>query len=413
MSNQLDDELNQWLTETKSEVDQLTEEQIKTFYKKINPYGPGIRDLQDGKTVSVSYTNMKEDYIRQLSLTGIIGFMFRQLMEWQTPDEVKPVDIREYLKDPSIADAPKQITDPRLLRLYEENKTLMSERVSVFNFMKWIFDYDPDIHVRSSYSGNTTDSNRSVPDTEAIRRAIKFPNTVRNYESKEYEPKLEDLKDKSDKVEEQIIPPADTYHRIDRYINEHYEELQDVVYTLYGSRPDFDIALNAYDIHNSKEEAKRFRDKYSDQVIAPIYNIDINRWVLLGPYRKNRENIEFLNKNTEILRAMLDKREEDSQVAADIMKKRAKIKKAKNVKEVGANHSEFERFIKHNRSDVAKMGATRIEDPQIEDECPSDHVEVHSHVIGDGGRELKTHIIYNPVEAPATPSKSEKKEQKE
>ena len=92
------------------------------------------------------------------------------------------------------------------------------------------------------------------------------------------------------------------------------------------------------------------------KVIAPITNIQLNKWALLGSYRENRERVDFYNQHTEVLKEMVDQRERDSHIASDIMKKRIKMKKAANVEEAGPDDKEFIRYLKKNKPQVSKLG---------------------------------------------------------
>jgi hypothetical protein len=63
--------------------------------------------------------------------------------------------------------------------------------------------------------------------------------------------------------------------------------------------------------------------------------IDLGGWSFLGAFKKNREKIEFYNKNTSILKSILDRHTEDKKLGEDLMQKRVKKEKAKNIAKYG------------------------------------------------------------------------------
>jgi hypothetical protein len=394
-------------------IAQLPEDQLLDAMKAVNPYGVTLPvKSADVETVSISYTNMRLEFMKRLVTTGMIGFVMKMLKEYKTPDEVAPVDVGDYLADPTIIDPPAYIKDKSILAKYQEYRDSMAERVAIWNFFTSIFDFDPDRHVTSAMQTNTKDPTRACPDTAAVRRAIMSEkNTIRKTVKRaDYEAGVADLKPVTDATEVEkaaygVIPPLDLFAKFDRYLEEHYEEYMGCVAGLYGATPDIDFCLIVYDKHDNAAAAKTFKERYMEQVIAPITNITKNRWVALGPYRENREKLDFFNRHTEVLKEMIDQRERDSHVATDIMKKRIKTKKAQNIAEAGPDDKEFLKYLKANKPEISRMGGEHIRQDNIaeeDDQCPDDAVEVNVFTLEDGGREMKVHKIYNPVEAPTS-----------
>ncbi len=416
--NQKEEDMRRW-------IEQLPEDQLLETLKKINPYSVTLPVHEgESESVSISYTNMRLEFMKRLVTTSMIGFLMRSLKEYKVPDEVPPVEIADYVADPAVAATPDTITDARLKAKYEEYRENMPERIAIWEFLKNIFEFDPDRHVAAALQTNTADPERKTPDTESTRRAVAAKrNAIREADARQdYEiQNADDLKKRAEadatsqsgvatseiaKEAFAMVPPLDTFARYDLYLESHYDEFIDCTKRLYGIQPDVELCLIVYDKHDNKEEAKKFKDKYIDQVIAPITNIAKNRWVALGPYRQNRERVDFFNRHTEILKEMLDQRERDSHIATDIMKKRIKKKKAENVSEAGPDDREFRRYLKANKPAIARMGGEHVTDMKEEDddECPKDAVEVNVFTLGDGGREMKVHKIYNPVEQPLSKS---------
>lgn len=69
-----------------------SDEQILEIQKRLNPYG-GVagppRAPDQKKVAAVSYTNLREDYLRRLTMTSLVGFVFQMLTEWEVPAEAR------------------------------------------------------------------------------------------------------------------------------------------------------------------------------------------------------------------------------------------------------------------------------------------------------------------------------------
>ena len=86
----------------------LTEEQLRKLQQKINPYsaiaGPGLAAENDKKKVVIcSYTNLREDYLKRLAMTSLVGFIYQMQHECEIePDqrrwtpETKKVDVEVF-----------------------------------------------------------------------------------------------------------------------------------------------------------------------------------------------------------------------------------------------------------------------------------------------------------------------------
>ena len=68
----------------------LTTEQILEIQKRLNPYAgiAGPAPSPERKRVAaVSYTNLREEYLRRFTATSLVGFLYQMLAEWEVPAE--------------------------------------------------------------------------------------------------------------------------------------------------------------------------------------------------------------------------------------------------------------------------------------------------------------------------------------
>ena len=70
----------------------LSPETVLELQKRINPYaglGGPPADVERKRIAAVSYTNLREDYLRRFTATSLVGFIFQVLKEWEVPAEVR------------------------------------------------------------------------------------------------------------------------------------------------------------------------------------------------------------------------------------------------------------------------------------------------------------------------------------
>jgi hypothetical protein len=176
----------------------------------------------------------------------------------------------------------------------------VSDKTLIKNFLNSIFDFNPDFHVKKS---NEKKKNASdiIPD---------YPNHLLNI-------------------------PADTFYRIDKYMDVNYEFMRSIVEHVYCEKPDFDYIINIYDAFPTETDATTFIKKYQDQFIHDVHTIKNNHWTFLGPFKQNRDKIDFYNDNTEQLQAILEQVESDQKLGKELMKKRVTNEKRANIRRQG------------------------------------------------------------------------------
>lgn len=156
-----------------------------------------------------------------------------------------------------------------------------------------------------------------------------------------------------------VDPPADVYHQFDRYITNHYEQLNDVCAALYNEKSDFEYAVILYDAYNSAEEARAYRVQHESEFRTEVFTVESGAVTLLGPFKENRQRIDFFNKNTEILKKMMEQLETDHKLGEDLMAKQVKIQKRKNIEEAGPDHPALAEYTK-TMNRAREFGAKKI-----------------------------------------------------
>lgn len=216
------------------------------------------------------------------------------------------------------------------------------------------------------------------------------------------------------------IPPQDTFHRWGYYSEVNMEEIRNIVHCMYHDKPEFDEALIIYDVIEGTQEEiderrKEFVVKHGEEVISDIKEVGIGKWVVMANYKDNRKKIDFINRHTEVLKRIFDRYEEDKKMGKEIMKKRVRKAKAKNIKEEGPEAEimkEYRGYVK----DISLLGAERaltseelrvLEDAKgylrsVEEvkDVPEDSVQVNVFEYNARENTLVKSAIYTEAEKP-------------
>jgi hypothetical protein len=139
---------------------------------------------------------------------------------------------------------------------------------------------------------------------------------------------------------------------------------------------------------------------------------------LIGSFKENRDRVNFYNKNTVILENIIKQREEDAKLGKELLSKRVRKVKAKNVKRYGKDHPNFVKYKKNNLDGIYDTTITKIteEDDEIvvehevevattgaaidEDGVPEDSLEIAVTTINAKTNETKRSVVYTKAEAP-------------
>lgn len=400
------EELKKLLEELDGDVE-LPEEKIQEYRKKLNPYGRTIEG--SGNYLTFSYTDLEGEHKRRMITTAMVGYLNRMCDEWRVPNGVPVVPVYDYLKGSTkLDDFEKSSDDNVVKKKVEENRELMKKRIIIKEFLEDAFQYNPDLHVRSGYRPNPDDPDRTIIETPAGQLAVAmlckndkdFKNRWDDYLEGKKETPSSNMETEIKKYCYEMIPPEDIFHRFNTYYENNYQELIDIVNNLYVYKPSLDIAFNPYSWHATEDEADEFINKHKEEVITNIYKVHSGKWNIIAPYKSMVENTKFFNKNTMVLEEMAKQIERDSKMGRELMKKRIKINKKKNIDEQGPDDPAFLKWKEAN-STLKDLGAeTHNSTEYLKDECPDDAVEVPVYRIKDGGVGLEKTQFYTEAEAP-------------
>jgi hypothetical protein len=436
------DELDALLSQLdEKDVEGMPMDKVNELRKKYNVYGTTIEGCD--KYVNFSITQIHHEYYKKLIISAFIGFLFRMNDEWQVPDGLPVVPVVDYLDNPDAVKTPDGVLkagDKKAIREYEFNRQWMEKRKVVYEFLEQMFQFNPEEHVRSAYRPYRFDKERREIDTVAGQTAIKHLASVdkefRMEEemaiktpveplppvTKEVEVKIKGKDGKVKTVKRKVIvdpkkklesdmvdpttpertreflPPHDMFGRFHLYLTNNYESLRDFVKDAYIERPDLELALNVYSVHDDEDDARKFQKQHRNDVMAEVFTAKCGVWNFFDSFKEQRENTNFFNDNTEVLEAIIKQTELDQKLGQDMMRKRVKKAKAKNVIEEGPDAEEFKKWRAQNDT-LQKMGVEYIGDMANED-TPENAVEVPVWRVAKGTNELVREHFYTEAEKP-------------
>ena len=460
-TQQIANDIEKLLEELDTEaIQDMTEEELLSLRSKLNPYGRIIEGSDN--YLNFSYTNLEENYQKKLLMTGMIGYLNTACNEYHVPDGHPVIDVYDYYKNPTLIDeyaknwgskdkeTDELVKTEKIIKEIEDNKAWMQKRIIIKQFLEHCFQYNPDVHVRSSYKPQPKDIARNVIDTPAAnlaiaelsKRDVKFREQMLEYDrvqkmiamkrsiGEEPSPELTELVAKklvlpgqhyknadyeSWKEEDKnllhtvcnMIPPADIFQKFRNYYEINYDKLREAVLYLYCDKPQLDIAICPHSWHSSDEEASDFKKKHSGEVITDVITAHSGKWNFVAPFKHVRESMKFFNKDTAVLEAITEQIEKDAKIGAELVKNTIKQKKKQNIEQEGPDDDLFKKWKSENTTLKDMKAITLDDDDIIMNEAPLDSIAVKVFRIGDTG--LESDHFYTRAEAPELPSEGPSK----
>ena len=376
-------------------IAELTEEQIDALFGEAQPF-KALGTASSEKIVIGSVSNLREKYLKKLITTSMVSFLFQMKDEF-TVDEDKlttPLDKQSFYEEVPVQTLPENFNMDSLyndelsdfyiskypdgkITLYKEMENALTEedllevsknvntkyealtrKEKVFNgakydealelavkaqsetekivinrFLEWLFKYDADKH--------SEEGGQEVID----------------------DPERKDIKDlKGTDAVYDNVPPNDTHCRFNSYYDINYEKLREATRNIYNIKPDLEHAMIVYNVVDSQSEVDSFIHKYGASSKFDIVAFPLNQWTLMGPFKENRERVDYYNKHNSIIKSMLEQAEKDASLGEDLMKKRVKNKKVKAEKVFGKDSPQFEEYKKLNPSEIESKYNGKVEE---------------------------------------------------
>jgi|TARA_R110002153_G_scaffold273997_3_gene446405 hypothetical protein len=463
-------ELSAKLADEPEHINNLTDEQAIDLQKYLNPLGNVVSS--DREYANVSIMNWKEAYMKKLMMTSLTGYIYRLQNEYEPTAEIKYLEDR--LDAACVGKTESEVTALRADHTKYVATLTKTTRGVIKKFLDRNFEYNPDMHLRSAKSTNPTDPER---DPGAIARACETAGRAPAIEAKlsakpeamysylrsnmlnsyqltvqsaaevksslnvlldtELSPAdkhgillkkykgIVDIATDMKKIAEplstadtlaawNVETPIDAFHQYDRYVTNHYEQLREVCASVYNEKPDIEFSIAYYKSFETPEDAASHRNQHESDFRAEVLTIENAGITLLGPFKENRGRVEFYNKNTEIMKRMMTQMESDHKLGKDLMEKKVKKAKKRNIEREGPDDPGLAAYSKAMNT-VQELGAKKVltreeheklkaantvrEDAEIPDDAIQ--VDMFTPVTNeDGETTLEKNLFYSQAETP-------------
>lgn len=334
-----DDDIRKALEENDHDLQKLSNEQLEEFAKKVSYYNNYIP--AEPKWALVSVNNWEEDFMRKMTMTSLTSWLYRILDEWNPNGENTEVSLEKREIARQFLDRHFQYNPDKHLRSHHKKKYVKKEGMLV-----WDEEY-----VKNN--GDNIDPNNPISlhehTPEQVKEALDNPN----------------LKYASEKN-----VPTDAFYHWARFTEVNYEPLITATSELFDVRPDMKWSIGFWDSFDSLEDANKCRLKWADNVKVPLNVIENNGHTLMGPWKNNVEATDYHNKNTELLKRMQDQSQSDNKLGEDIMRKKVRINKEKNIMQQGPDAPGLAAYTKAmNKIETlgAKPALTKEEKKDLEE----------------------------------------------
>ena len=333
-------------TESFQEVDQL----YNMSNNKIESYNQKFKEL-------------KEEYSHKLKYKGKVHPLDTVEIDRYEPQENELDDIAQLVKNKLN------------IKVTEEEHTEEIQNI-IQEFLDQYLRYNPDNHVRCAYKPNYDDPSRKPLEIDEQNNIVE------------------------ETYERSIIPPDDTFFRLDRYVENNYEPLRQATDDIYCEKSDFEFDLVPLEVfegdsqEDAEEKFNQYKRKYADEFESDIFSARFANHNLLSPWYQNREVRDFYTERTEIIKRILEQNKEDARMGQKLMKDRAKQKKDDDIKKMGPDPASHKQYLAANPpSELKKHGAVHIDEiesgniikekhiPRDRDDSSKDEIEVGVHVI--------------------------------
>jgi len=386
------------------ELESMSVEDLQKMRASLNVYK--ARKVDKPQFVNMTIINWVERYLRNLYLTAMTGYMFRNARDYEPKQELEDMDMA-YRKriDETIGAEPEVYAKMR----EEHDKQCAQVRLTaskyIRNFLATQFEFDPDAHVRNSHVGVPEDKKRpqmaeniaktcataakaaSVSQKLESNSAKAFTRLKEAYSMlsnhiaeahtqitaaedvlrRNMDPEtqlailtkrrvaLGNMRNNIKEITEPLTcadtldawthdPPADTLFHFRRYIDNNFEKLREACETFFKDRADVEFSIIVRGIFDSEEDAKNQISSTSGYD-SSVVTVEVGPACLLGPYAENTKAAQYLSKETKILEEMTEAARKDQELGADMVNKRIDINKSRNTRIDGPNAPEFARYM--------------------------------------------------------------------
>lgn len=286
------------------------------------------KDLEAKKAaVKAAQTALKSEFSKMFGVIGNLAILDVEVERCETTPEEHDQLANEVKAQLKISMTREEYFEQR--------------RQQIEDFLNTWFKYNPDNHVRAGWSPDFLDPEKR-PKTHEEREKIR--------------------KEVETKYCRSVVPPNDSFARLNRYFENNYQALRQATDDIYDERSDFEPAIVPYEVFEGKnpeavdKAASEFNRKVADEVEGDIYTVRFGIWNIIAPFAPNLEKRDFFTKKNELIKRIIERNQIDQKEGANLMKQRQKKMKSKNEEQYG-KHEMPEAVRKSQTAELEKHGA--------------------------------------------------------
>lgn len=414
------------LDKVSDQIANLSEEELDRLFSEAQPY-KALGTASTDKFVLASVSNMREKYLKKLIITAMVSFLFQMKEEFATDEEdlVSPPNKEDFMEETSsqVSDNfnPEVVYNEQLVALYKERNPTYAGKKLLKDMENELSE--DDLLLVSTKANQIVESLKkkerklnSAKYHDALETSIKqqsdserkiinrFLSWLFKFDENKHEQEGQnDIEDDEERIDAKTlkgisyenIPPNDTHCRFNAYLDLNYEKMREATQNIYNVKPDLEHAMIVYDVVDTQQQVDDFIHKYGANSKYDILSFGLNRWTLLGPFKENRQRVDYYNKHNSIIKSMLDQQEKDAALGEDLMKKRVKTVKKKSERVFGKDDSKLKDYLTMNPNELETKFNAKIE------EVEEDKVKLTREVVidQDTGRELEVDEEGVPTDA--------------
>lgn len=328
------------------ETDDLDE--LNAMLRKCSPYkNKNIKEKPSWANMSV--LNMREKYEKRLLMVSMISYMNRLAKDYGEKDSEERKIAQEFVNkcfrfnpekhfedfSAKVGEKAVQLSDEEAADIAEDliPKDIEEKAQMVYATVRKLKNSSE--YLVEAIKNDDLESAKPVAYRvhESIRDAVGTLGKVVNPRTFIMSQSLENL-----------IVPGEIFHAFDRYYSFNFENLKKITESVYPERADIEFAVRYYQSFDTEKEAIEHRRKHQTDFDYDVYTIKNEGTTLLGPFRKNREKMDYYNSNNEVLQQIMDQQERDAKTGQEIMKNRVTRDKKRDIERFGDDPKKLEEY---------------------------------------------------------------------
>jgi hypothetical protein len=324
---------------------------IKSYQEAITQYKVKVEKISEEKE-SINVESLEEQIAKLKTELKQLGYKYGDLVvpDGELDEEDEHFILQKVKKKLGIKKTKEEV--------------MWKERGIVSDFLHSQFAYDPNNHIYEGYMPLYEEKYRAkINDLERDERGMFV----------------------TDKYSEVVIPPRDTFARMQNYTTANYDYLRQATNDIYGKWDMFSNCVICHGEFPNMKKAKEWLHKKKELLDLSVMLVPEHKWVFIDAFQGNRDKIDLDTEETQLINQIIERSRDDERIGKELM--------AKKARKTGKTTEAAKKYSKKFPSKVTKMGVKSLDElaPKDVGKTPSDAVRVNVYNTGASrrGRHMK------------------------